>query len=153
MLFWMFSLLDPHYRLPVLFILKLIVSLCVNYLLKIMSKIKPKPVGLCYASSVYWWLGNSLYWLTPSFSVVKQFNWPELMLPIKTLCKIKLRPVGLCYLNGVEWRWMPIGNVALPINTKFVQVWTAQLAWINRLPIKSFQFKICELHVAVTDNA
>ena len=39
------------------------VSLCVNYmyLLKIKSKIKPRPVGLCYTSSVYRRSGTSLY--------------------------------------------------------------------------------------------
>ena len=36
------------------------------------------------------------------FSAVKQFDWPELIFPIKAMRKIKLRPVGLCYLNGVE---------------------------------------------------
>ena len=62
--------------------------------------------------------------------------------------KIKLRPVGLCYLNGVE-PW--IGNVTLPINTKFVH-FQLQLNWPElMLPIKLFQFtEICEL--AVTDD-
>ena len=36
--------------------------------------------------------------------MVKQFNWPELMLPMKAVHKIKLRLVDLCYLNGVERR-------------------------------------------------
>ena len=36
----------------VLFILKPIVSLCVNYLLKMTSKIKPRPVGVCYTSGI-----------------------------------------------------------------------------------------------------
>ena len=39
---------------------------------------------------------------TLSFSAVKQFDLPELMLPIKAMRKIKLRTVGLCYLNIVE---------------------------------------------------
>ena len=102
-LFWRF-LSEPYYRLPVLFIVKPIVSLCVNYLLKITSKIKPRPVDMCYTSGVYRPSGTSLYWLTPSVSTVKQFDWPELMLPIKTTRKIKLRPLGLCYPNGVDRR-------------------------------------------------
>ena len=64
-----------------------IVSLCVNYLLKITSKIKHRPVDLCYTSGIYRRSGMSLYWLTLSFSVVKQFNWPELILPIQTMHK------------------------------------------------------------------
>ena len=101
---------DPHHRLPVLFILKPIISLCASYLLKVTSKIKPTPVGLCYTNDGYQQSGTSLYCLTPSFSKFKQFNWPELMLPIKfhqfkmcqlvvqTKRKIKLRPVGLLYV-------------------------------------------------------
>ena len=40
---------------------KPMVSLCVNYLLKIMSKIKPKPVGLCYKNGIYRRSRTSLY--------------------------------------------------------------------------------------------
>ena len=76
-----------------------------------------------------------------SFSAVKQFDWPELMLPINTMHKIKLRPVGLCYLNGVERRsGMPLYQ-STPSLSKF-----EQLNW----PIKLFRFKICEL--VVTDD-
>ena len=46
--------------------------------------------------------------------------------------------------------WSAIGNVTLLVNTEFVQV--EQLNWPELvLPIKIFQFKICEL--AVTDDA
>ena len=48
---------------PVLLILKPIDSLCVYYLLKIMSKIKSKPVGLCYTNGIYQQSGMSLYYM------------------------------------------------------------------------------------------
>ena len=85
---WKCDFSDWHQASP---FYKPIVSLCVNYLLKITSKIKPRPVGLSYTSSIYRQSGMSLYWLTLSFSAVKQLDWPELMLSIKAMCKIKLR--------------------------------------------------------------
>ena len=79
--------------------------------------------------------------------MVKQFDWPELMLPMKTMCKIKLRPVDLYYLNDVERRsGMPLYR-STPSLSKFEQVNWPELM----LPIKLFQFKICEL-VAVTED-
>ena len=78
--------------------------------------------------------------------MVKQFDWPELMLPIKTMHKIKLRSVGLCYLNGVERRWGTSLYRSTPSLSKF-----KQLNWPELMsPIKLFQIKVCEL--AVTDN-
>ena len=79
--------------------------------------------------------------------MVKQFDWPELMLRIKTMHKIKLRPVGLCYLNGVECR----SGMSLYRSTRSLSK-LEQLNWPElMLPIKLFLFKICEL--AVTDDA
>ena len=61
--------------------------------------------------------------------------------------KIKLRPVGLCYLNGAE----PQSGKSLYQSTSSLSKFE-QLNWPElMLPIKVFQFKICEL--AVTDEA
>ena len=79
--------------------------------------------------------------------MVKQFDWLELMLPIKTMRKIKLRPVGLCYPNGVDRRSGTSLYRSTPSLSKFEQLNWPELM----LPIKLFQFKICEL--AVTDDA
>ena len=69
--------------------------------------------------------------------MVKQFDWPELMLPIKAMHKIKLRTVGLCYVNGVEHRsGMPLYQ-STPSLPKFEQVNWPELM----LPIKLFKFK------------
>ena len=68
------------------------------------------------------------------------------MLPIKTTCKIKLGPVGLCYPNGVDRRSGTSLDRSTPSLSKFEQVNWPELI----LPIKLFQFKICEL--AVTDD-
>ena len=88
-------------------------------------------------------IGNTTLLIDISFSVVKQFNWPELMLPIRTMQKIKLRPVGLCYLNSVEHRSGRPLYRSTPSLFKFEQV-----NWLElMLPIKLFQFKICELVV------
>ena len=54
--------------------------------------------------------------------MVKQFDWPELMLPIKAMRKIKLRPVSLCYLNGVERRSGTPLYRSTPSLSKFEQV-------------------------------
>ena len=79
--------------------------------------------------------------------MVKQFDWHELMLTIKTMRKIKLRPVGLCYLNSVDQRSGTSLYRSTPSLSKF-----EQLSWPELiLPIKLLQFKICEL--AVTDDA
>ena len=72
--------------------------------------------------------------------MVKQFDWPELMLPIKTMHKIKLRPVGLCCLNGVEHGSGTSLYRSTPTLSKFEQLNWPELT----LPIKLFQFKICE---------
>ena len=48
-----------------------------------MRKIKPWPVGLCYANSVDWRSGKSLYRSTPGLSKFEQLNWPKLTLLIK----------------------------------------------------------------------
>ena len=54
--------LRPPPPSSVLSISKLIISLkCVNQLLKITHKIKPRPVGLCYANGVDRLSGTSLY--------------------------------------------------------------------------------------------
>ena len=79
--------------------------------------------------------------------MVKQFDWPELMLPIMTTRKIKLRPVGLCYPNGVDRRLGTSLYRSRPSLSNFVQLNWPELM----LPIKLFQFKICEL--AITDDA
>ena len=69
--------------------------------------------------------------------MVKQFDWPELMLPIKAMRKIKLRPVGLCYLNGVEHRSGTPLYQSKPSLSKFEQVnWPESM-----LPIKLIRFK------------
>ena len=69
-----------------------------------------------------------------------------LMLPIKTMCKIKPRPVGLCYQNSVNQRSGMSLYLSTPSLSKFEQLnWPALM-----LPIKLFQFKICEL--ADTDD-
>ena len=78
--------------------------------------------------------------------MVKQFDWPELMLPIKTTHKIKLGPVGLCYPNGVDRRSGTSLYKSTPGVSKFEQLNWPELM----LPIKLFQFKIWEL--AVTDD-
>ena len=76
--------------------------------------------------------------------MVKQFDWPELMLPIKTTCKIKPIPVGLCYLNGIDRRLVTsLYGSTLSLSK------CEQLNWPElMLPIKLFQFKIRELAVA-----
>ena len=57
--------------------------------------------------------------------------------------KIKLRPVDLCYLEGVECRSGTPLYRSTPSLSKFGQVnWPEFM-----LPIKLFQFKICELVV------
>ena len=61
--------------------------------------------------------------------------------------KIKLRPVGLCYLNGVGHRSGTSLHRSTPSLSKFEQLNWPELM----LPIKLFQFKICEL--AVIDDA
>ena len=71
--------------------------------------------------------------------MVEQFNWPELMLPIKTIHKIKLRPVGLCYLNSDECQSGMSLYGSTPSLSKFKQLNWPELM----LPIKLFQFKIC----------
>ena len=68
------------------------------------------------------------------------------MLPMKTTRKIKLRPVGLCYPNGVDQRSGTSLYQSTPSLSKFEQPSWPELM----LPIKLFQFKICEL--AVTDD-
>ena len=78
--------------------------------------------------------------------MVKQFDCPELMLAIKTMCKIKLRPVGLCYQNSVNQRSGTSFYRSTLSLSKFEQLNWPELM----LPIKLFQFKICEL--AVTDD-
>ena len=70
--------------------------------------------------------------------MVKQFDWPELMLWIKTMHKIKLRPVGLCHLNGVEHQSATSLYQSTPSLSKFEQLNWPELM----LPIKLFQFKI-----------
>ena len=120
--------------LPSAFILKLIVSLCVNYLLKITSKIKPRPVGLCYTNGVYRRSGNVISVIDtklykPPLQTDSQFIsfTKHLYKPIVSLCvnyllkisKIRPRPVGLCYLYK---RHLPaIGNVTLLIDTNFLR--------------------------------
>ena len=47
------------------------------------SKVKLRPVVLCYANGVNKRSATSLYRSTLSLSQSKQLNWPELMLPIK----------------------------------------------------------------------
>ena len=69
--------------------------------------------------------------------MVKQFDLPELMLPIKAMHKIKLRPVSLCYLNGVEHQSGMPPYQSTPSLSKFEQVNWPELM----LPIKLFQFK------------
>ena len=69
------------------------------------------------------------------------------MLPIKTTRKIKLRPLGLCYLNGVDRRSGTSLYRSTPSLSKFEQLNWPELM----LPIKLYQFKVCEL--AVTDDA
>ena len=59
--------------------------------------------------------------------------------------KIKLRPVGLCYLNGERQLGKSLYR-STPSLSKFEQLNWPELM----LPIKLFQFKICEL--AVTDD-
>ena len=78
--------------------------------------------------------------VTLLIDAIKQFDWPELMLPIKAMHKIKLRTVGLCYLNGVERRSGLTGTSlyrSAPSLSKFEQVNWPELM----LPIKLFQFK------------
>ena len=60
--------------------------------------------------------------------------------------KIKLRPVGLCHLNGAERRSGTLLYRSTPSLSKFEQLNWPELM----LPIKLFQFKICE--PAVTDD-
>ena len=79
-----------------------------------MCKIKPGPLGRCYANSVDRRLGTSLYQSTPSLFKLKQLNWPKLVLPIIFFqfkmghlavtdnAKIRLRSVGLYYADGVD---------------------------------------------------
>ena len=57
--------------------------------------------------------------------------------------KIKLRPVGLCYLNGVERRSGTSLYRSTPGLSKFEQLNWPELM----LPIKLFQYNICELAV------
>ena len=65
------------------------------------------------------------------------------MLPIKATRKIKLRRVGLSYPNGVDRRLGTSLYRSTPSLSKF-----EQLNWPKlMLPIKLFQFKICELAV------
>ena len=78
--------------------------------------------------------------------MVKQLDWPELMLPIKTTHKIKLRPVGLCYPNSVDQQSGTSLNQSTPSLSKFEQLNWPELL----LPITLFQLKICE--PAVTDD-
>ena len=73
--------------------------------------------------------------------MVKQLDWPELMLPIKAMRKIKLRPVGLCYLNGVERQSGTPLYRSTPSLSRFEQVNWPKLM----LPIKLFQFKYVNL--------
>ena len=61
--------------------------------------------------------------------------------------KIKLRPVGLCYQNSAEHLSGMSFYQSTPSLSKFEQLNWPELM----LPIKLFQFKICEL--AVTDDA
>ena len=82
-------------------------------------------------------IGNFTLLIDTSFSAVKQFDWPELMLLIKAMRKIKLRPVGLCYLNGVERRLGILLYRSTPSLSKFELVNWPELM----LPIKLFQFK------------
>ena len=67
------------------------------------------------------------------------------MLPIKTMLKIKptCRPVGLCYLYSVERRLGTLLYQSTPSLSKFEEVNWPELM----LPIKLFQFQICELFV------
>ena len=99
--------LRPSQSSACTFHLKSIVSLCVNYymyLLKIPSKIKPMPVGLCYQTA---FIGDR----ERDFGDRNQAS--LLYKPIVSLCvnyllkiksKIKPRPVGLCYTSGVYGR-------------------------------------------------
>ena len=84
--------------------------------------------------------------MTPSFSTVKQFNWPELMLPIKTMCKIKLRSVGLCYLNGVERRSGTSLYRSAPSLSKFKQLNWPELMfpikYVNELLLTMCKIKL-----------
>ena len=61
--------------------------------------------------------------------------------------KIKLRPVGLCYANGADQRSGLSLYRSTPSLSKFEQLNWTELT----LPIKLFQFKICQL--TVTDDA
>ena len=91
-------------------------------------------------------MNSMLFPMLPAPGMVKQFDWPKLMLPIKTMRKAKLRPMGLCYQKGVNQRSGVSLYPSAPGLSKFEQFNWPELM----LPIKLFRVKICEL--AVTND-
>ena len=78
--------------------------------------------------------------------MVKQFDWPELMLTINTTRKIRLRPVSLCYpvlIGDHEHHFTDQHQVCPGLNSS--------IGPELMLHVKLFQFKICEL--AAADDA